>query len=193
MTNNFPTRFFNRLTSNVDESEDYDEADQPQTAEARDIQVFWAFAPPEACCRKCFAGIIEADTIRSLQYPNHEFYEDKLYIVTEPLSASGSLGLKFNHVPEGVYDRGASRTNRVEAKAVWSRHSAARSRGSAKESWCRNVFNSNRGKLSRMSWNCSGGKTLTLNHSFRPTLRNLSLSRILKTYRVTSATWSSSP
>jgi integrase len=49
---------------------------------------------------------------------NHEFYNDELYIVPSPYSASGSLGLKFNHVPEGVYDRGASRTNKVEAKAV---------------------------------------------------------------------------
>jgi hypothetical protein len=49
---------------------------------------------------------------------NNQFYRDQLYIVPSPFSASGSLGLKFNYIRDGVYDRGASRTNKVEAKAV---------------------------------------------------------------------------
>ena len=49
---------------------------------------------------------------------NHEFYEDKLFIVPSPYSKTPELGLKFNLVSDGVFDSGASGTNRVEAKAV---------------------------------------------------------------------------
>lgn len=49
---------------------------------------------------------------------NHEFYEDKLFIVPSPYSAAGEFGLKFRHVRDGVFDTGATGTNRIEAKAI---------------------------------------------------------------------------
>jgi very-short-patch-repair endonuclease/DNA polymerase III delta prime subunit len=48
---------------------------------------------------------------------NHEFYDDKLFIFPSPLRASGE-GLKFNFVKDGRFDRGASATNRIEARVV---------------------------------------------------------------------------
>ncbi len=113
-----PTRFFNRLTSNADESDDYDETEQPQTAEARDIQSILGLCSARGLLPEMLRWHYRSRHHSLIAVSNHEFYEDKLYIVPSPYSASGSLGLKFNHVPEGVYDRGASRTNRVEAKAV---------------------------------------------------------------------------
>jgi very-short-patch-repair endonuclease len=49
---------------------------------------------------------------------NHEFYEDKLYVVPSPTTVSAATGLVFKFVPDGVFDRGASATNRIEARAI---------------------------------------------------------------------------
>jgi len=49
---------------------------------------------------------------------NHEFYDDKLVVFPSPDGGRRELGLRYHHVPEGVYDRGKSRKNLVEAKVV---------------------------------------------------------------------------
>ena len=52
-----------------------------------------------------------------IAFSNHQYYEDKLF--TFP-SAGGSarLGVGFQFVPNGVYDRTSTRTNKEEARAV---------------------------------------------------------------------------
>lgn len=49
---------------------------------------------------------------------NQEFYDNNLLIYPSALNYSDKLGLKFEHLPDAVYDRGRSSVNRVEAKAV---------------------------------------------------------------------------
>lgn len=49
---------------------------------------------------------------------NREFYDNELFVVPSPERESGHRGLHFRFVKNGVFDRGASRTNRVEARAV---------------------------------------------------------------------------
>jgi very-short-patch-repair endonuclease len=49
---------------------------------------------------------------------NREFYDDQLYVYPSPRRNVEELGLKFVHLPETVYDRGKSATNRGEARAV---------------------------------------------------------------------------
>jgi very-short-patch-repair endonuclease len=49
---------------------------------------------------------------------NREFYDDKLFIVPSPGNGGRAAGLRFRHVPEGVFDRGGSATNRREAQLV---------------------------------------------------------------------------
>ena len=52
-----------------------------------------------------------------IAFSNHNYYEDRLN--TFPCaSVSPRLGVRFEFVPNGVYDRRASRTNRVEAQAL---------------------------------------------------------------------------
>jgi very-short-patch-repair endonuclease len=113
-----PTRFFSRLTSNVDESDDNDEGEEPQAAQAQDIESILGLCSARGLSSSMLRWHYRSRHHSLIAVSNHEFYNDELYIVPSPHSASGSLGLKFNHVPEGVYDRGASRTNRVEARAV---------------------------------------------------------------------------
>jgi very-short-patch-repair endonuclease/flagellar biosynthesis GTPase FlhF len=49
---------------------------------------------------------------------NHEFYDDKLVVFPSPDSDKKHSGLQYNYLSESHYDRGKSRTNKLEAKAV---------------------------------------------------------------------------
>lgn len=49
---------------------------------------------------------------------NQEFYNNNLLIYPSPAKNSDELGLKFVYIPDTVYDRGRSSTNRLEAKEV---------------------------------------------------------------------------
>ena len=49
---------------------------------------------------------------------NQAFYENNLLIFPSPVDKAEHLGLKFVHIPEAVYDRGRSSTNKKEAEVV---------------------------------------------------------------------------
>ncbi len=52
-----------------------------------------------------------------IAFSNHYYYEDRLF--TFPAAnSSDRLGVRFEFVPDGVYDRKSTRTNRKEAEAV---------------------------------------------------------------------------
>ncbi len=53
-----------------------------------------------------------------IAFSNHRYYEDELYTFPSALHVSPRLGVSWRHVPDGVYDKGRSRTNRIEAEAV---------------------------------------------------------------------------
>lgn len=52
-----------------------------------------------------------------ISFSNHNYYEDKL-LTFPSASESPRLGVRFRFVPNGVYDRKASRTNKHEALAL---------------------------------------------------------------------------
>lgn len=49
---------------------------------------------------------------------NQAFYENNLLIFPSPVDKAEHLGLKFVHIPDAVYDRGRSSTNKKEAEIV---------------------------------------------------------------------------
>jgi very-short-patch-repair endonuclease/flagellar biosynthesis GTPase FlhF len=49
---------------------------------------------------------------------NHEFYDNKLIVFPSPDADKSDSGLIYHHLPETAYDRGRSRTNKMEAQAV---------------------------------------------------------------------------
>jgi very-short-patch-repair endonuclease len=54
-----------------------------------------------------------------ISFSNAEFYDNSLVTFPAPVNpAPNHMGVKLVHVQEGVYDRGRSRTNRVEAQRV---------------------------------------------------------------------------
>ena len=56
-----------------------------------------------------------------ISFSNHHFYNNKLVTFPAPMLSAKDLGVHLIHVPEGVYDRARSRTNRVEARRVAER------------------------------------------------------------------------
>ncbi len=111
-----PTRFFSRLTSSDETKQD--EEDQAQIAPAQDIESILGLCRARGLQEKMLQWHYRSRHHSLIALSNHEFYEDKLFIVPSPYSVTASLGLKFIHVPEGVFDSGASGTNRIEAKAI---------------------------------------------------------------------------
>ena len=49
---------------------------------------------------------------------NAEFYDNKLFVYPSPMKRTENIGLKFVHLPNTIYDRGKSQTNKAEAQAV---------------------------------------------------------------------------
>lgn len=49
---------------------------------------------------------------------NQEFYDGRLMVFPSSGANEKATGLKFNHIPESIYERGTSRTNPYEARKV---------------------------------------------------------------------------
>jgi hypothetical protein len=111
-----PTKFFARLTSDIDDDEDEDA--EPTIAQAQDIESILGLCRARGLPEKMLRWHYRSRHHSLIAVSNHEFYDDKLFIVPSPNSKVPDLGLKFNFVEKGVFDSGASGTNRVEAKLV---------------------------------------------------------------------------
>jgi very-short-patch-repair endonuclease len=55
---------------------------------------------------------------RLIKFSNSSFYNNKLITFPSANAGSDGQGVRFVYVPDGVYDRGRSRTNRREARVV---------------------------------------------------------------------------
>ncbi|ETZ20942.1 DUF3320 domain-containing protein [Pedobacter sp. V48] len=102
-----PTSFFDRLNTEL-EDEDNQTADMQSILGMCDGQ-----GAPSSMLKWHYRSRHES----LITLSNHEFYEDKLVIFPSPGSLQ-SLGLRFHHLPDAVYDRGKTRTNPIEAENV---------------------------------------------------------------------------
>ena len=113
-----PTRFFARMTTDSTESDDWDDSEQPSVVEAADVESVLGL-----CCARGLPQTMLQWHYRSRHHSliavsNEAFYEQRLFIVPSPMESNPALGLRFHFVPEGVFDRGGTSTNKEEAKAV---------------------------------------------------------------------------
>jgi very-short-patch-repair endonuclease len=111
-----PTRFFARLTSDSDEDDEMNEEVMP--AQAQDMESILGLCAARGLPQTMLGWHYRSRHHSLIAVSNHEFYDDRLFIVPSPCTTSPELGLRFHYVPDGVFDRGASATNRTEAKAV---------------------------------------------------------------------------
>lgn len=109
-----PTSFF----STVDEPEEDEDS------------VTHAVEDMESILKECNASGIPGMQLRwhyrsrhetLIAFSNHHYYENKLHTFPSPADRSDVLGVTLHHVADGMYDRGGSRTNRIEAARVVAR------------------------------------------------------------------------
>lgn len=102
-----PTTFFDRT---LDDAPNDDEVVLDALESVLDEATVWL---PERLLRWHYRSKDES----LIAFSNHEFYENRL--VTFPDAGKGeALGVTFEYCAKGVYDRGGSRRNQVEASRV---------------------------------------------------------------------------
>ncbi len=106
-----PTRFFSKMTSSSADEDD-DGQDGAQVSDIESILgLFSARGLPEKMLRWHYRSRHQS----LIAVSNSQFYDSKLFIVPSPYTAEAGMGLRFHHVPGGVFDEGV---NKVEAKVV---------------------------------------------------------------------------
>ena len=115
-----PTRFFSRMSSEQDDFDDEDEnGDASQLiAGAADVESILSL-----CLAKGMPQLMLRWHYRSrhqslIAVSNQQFYNSGLYVVPSPYTTRSGMGLRFHHLPEGRFDSGASRVNRIEAQTI---------------------------------------------------------------------------
>jgi hypothetical protein len=115
-----PTSFFDRLTGN-DEADEEEEASAETRglAQQESILALTSSRIPDASpCRRDLRWHYRSQHESLNQTSNRLFYKNRLVIFPSPEKPDDCSGVVFRHLPSTVYDRGASRKNVLEAKAV---------------------------------------------------------------------------
>jgi very-short-patch-repair endonuclease len=113
-----PTRFFSKLTG---EGEERDE--EEETFQARDAESVLDLCLAKGMSFRQLNWHYRSKHQSLITVSNREFYDNRLMVVPSPhlgggKGGAGAAGLHFRYLPNAVYDRGNTRTNAEEAKAV---------------------------------------------------------------------------
>ncbi len=106
-----PTAFF---TSSLDASDDLDE----DSMNASDLESILGLCIARNVPSRMLSWHYRSKHQSLIAVSNYEFYHNKLFVIPNPEPQTDGLGLRLNHVKDGVFDRGQSATNRVEARQV---------------------------------------------------------------------------
>jgi very-short-patch-repair endonuclease len=102
-----PTDFFGR-------DADFDDEDNTTA----DIESILSMFKAAGCWERYLRWHYRSRHESLIAVSNAEFYDNKLVIFPSSGANSAASGIRFDHLPETVYDRGRTRTNKGEAKAV---------------------------------------------------------------------------
>src|SRR5690606_5300888 len=107
-----PTSFFRKTSNDLDTDDDDEESD---ALEGRDSILSAMVGRPEVEERYLTVHYRSRheDLIR---FSNHQYYRDRLRVFPSPELEHPELGIFDEFVPEGRYDAGGTRTNRIEAE-----------------------------------------------------------------------------
>jgi very-short-patch-repair endonuclease len=108
-----PTRFFAKV---LGDSQDDDESN----AQAADVESILGLCRARGLPERMLRWHYRSRHQSLIAVSNQQFYENQLLIVPSPFRSEAGMGLRLNHFADAVYDRGNTRTNPVEAKAVAS-------------------------------------------------------------------------
>jgi len=108
-----PTRFFSRMLG-----EDGQEDTENDQLQAGDMESILGLCCAQGMHERMLRWHYRSRHHSLIAVSNHEFYDDRLYVVPSPGEPGDGRGLTFHFVESGVFDRGGSATNRAEARAV---------------------------------------------------------------------------
>lgn len=109
-----PTNFFNRMLSDDDGDDDSDDG----SANVKDIESILGLCMSKGLPTRMLRWHYRSRHQSLIAVSNHQFYENRLYIVPSPYTKQAGMGLRFHHVPQATFDRGKSGINLEEAKIV---------------------------------------------------------------------------
>ena len=107
-----PTKFFAKMTGSQP-SEDDDDGTPVADIESI-LGLFVARGLPQRMLRWHYRSRHQS----LIAISNSQFYENKLFIVPSPYTQEAGMGLRFQHVPDGVFDSGGTGINAIEARTV---------------------------------------------------------------------------
>jgi very-short-patch-repair endonuclease len=107
-----PTTFFSKIVNDAPD----DDADGAQVADIESILgLFTARGLPQRMLRWHYRSRHQS----LIAVSNSQFYESKLFIVPSPYTQEAGMGLRFHHIPNGIFNSGEGKgTNPVEARVV---------------------------------------------------------------------------
>ncbi|KQR18028.1 MULTISPECIES: DUF3320 domain-containing protein [Xanthomonas] len=108
-----PTRFFSKALGDGGDRDD-DEGG----AQASDVESILGLCRARGLPERMLRWHYRSRHQSLIAVSNQQFYEGKLFIVPSPYTSEAGVGLRLHHLPEAIYDRGNTRTNPKEAKAV---------------------------------------------------------------------------
>ena len=104
-----PTDFFSRTYENEEDEEENKTGDIESI-----LGMFLAQGVNESMLKWHYRS--KHDSL--INVSNQEFYDGRLMVFPSSGANEKATGLKFNHIPESIYERGTSRTNPYEARKV---------------------------------------------------------------------------
>jgi very-short-patch-repair endonuclease len=108
-----PTRFFSKM---LDEGEESGESSDDLNA--GDLESILGLCIAQGMSQRMLRWHYRSRHHSLIAVSNREFYENHLYVVPSPTTITAMHGLHFRFVTGGIFDRGNTATNRVEARVV---------------------------------------------------------------------------
>lgn len=102
-----PTSFFDSLTADLEDEENV----------TADMQSILGMCEAQGAPQRMLKWHYRSRHESLIHLSNQEFYDNKLVIFPSPGGAE-QMGLVWHHLPDTIYDKGQTRTNRQEAAAV---------------------------------------------------------------------------
>lgn len=106
-----PTSFFARMTSGGDEEED-------EGGRVTDIESILGLFTARGLPMRMLRWHYRSKHQSLIAVSNRQFYDSKLFVVPSPYTAEAGMGLRFHHVPDGLFDAGGKAHNLIEARVV---------------------------------------------------------------------------
>ena len=108
-----PTRFFSKMLDDDGAPDDDDSA-----FNAANLDSILGLCVSQGLPQRMLRWHYRSRHHSLIAVSNREFYGSQLFVVPSPTTMTAINGLHFRFVKDGVFDRGGTRTNRVEAQEI---------------------------------------------------------------------------